>query len=174
MFWTRKYRVGKFKILLWSWIFLIFCALDFLIQNIKKQQIKKNCRSLPYFSIYPATYIFNWTLKSYSFQTRLNNWTEYFQFLKPSLVKYKQPFLYPKSVGTILTWPGLVLCSGLVVQRGAAAYLCETVNHDQLSHMMWMGTRRLRFKEILSLPTIFKVAACLVDCDGWLARSRPP
>ena len=83
---------------------------------------------------------------------------KYLPLLKPSLVKYKQPFLYPKSVGTILTWPGLVLCSGLVVQRGAA-YLYETVNHDQLSHMMWMGTRRLRFKEILSLPTILKVAA---------------
>ena len=46
--------MGKFKIILWIWIFPLFSALDFLVQKIKEQEIKKKfCRSLPYFSIYP-------------------------------------------------------------------------------------------------------------------------
>ena len=36
----RKFRVGKFKIILWIWIFLLFSAVDFIVWKIKEWEIQ--------------------------------------------------------------------------------------------------------------------------------------
>ena len=54
---SRAEKSGKIQI---HNIILNFTALDFLVRKIKEQEIqKKICRSLPYFSIYPTTYMFH-------------------------------------------------------------------------------------------------------------------